>query len=165
MSSLRVGVLSGVLLSLPFVYSASASEPDDLLASTNQFSTIFSDMGWGFPYLSPVEDHDYCVAKYQWWTDFSAMPQAVSGNISVSVTATGTYTISGYRIFVDGDEVDRGPSSITNYVINTCEWGNGIHSLFAVADDTAGIGLTPSTSADSANPLRPNIAASPIVAP
>jgi hypothetical protein len=91
MSSMRVGVLSAALLFLPWMYLASATEPDDLLASTNQFSTIFSDMGWGFPYLSLKEDHDYCIAKYQWWTDLSTMPTGLAGAFAdSSATSDGT---------------------------------------------------------------------------
>jgi hypothetical protein len=101
MSSMRVGVLSSVLLLLPSVYTASATEPDDLLTSTNQFSSIFSEMGWGFPYLSPKEDHDYCVAKYQWWTDFSTLPQAVSDAFTDSSATSDGIKVLPLKLVLD----------------------------------------------------------------
>lgn len=80
-------------------------------------------------------------------------------NVVVSVSATGTTPIASIRLFVDGEEVDDGDPESTNFVVNTCEWSNGPHTIFAVAGSTTTLPSAPEVSAD----VRPAFAASPIV--
>jgi Family of unknown function (DUF6345)/FlgD Ig-like domain len=56
----------------------------------------------------------------------------LSGEIIVSVVATSTFPALNMRLYVDGQEMDM-PDDGTNFVINTCEWANGTHTLFATA--------------------------------
>jgi Bacterial Ig domain/FlgD Ig-like domain len=56
----------------------------------------------------------------------------VSSNLTVSFTASSADVIAEVKLYVDGQEMP--PSSNgTNFVINTCEWWNGTHTLFATA--------------------------------
>jgi hypothetical protein len=82
----------------------------------------------------------------------------VSGDVTVSITATGLSSIASMTLFVDGEEFDSIDGDETNLVINTCEWANGPHTLFAVAVDTTGVETTPST-----NSVSERYAASPYV--
>jgi hypothetical protein len=56
----------------------------------------------------------------------------LSDQITVSVVATSTFPILNMRLYIDGQEMDV-PDNGTNWVINTCEWPNGQHTLFATA--------------------------------
>jgi hypothetical protein len=60
----------------------------------------------------------------------------VSGLLTITVTATNASTEQGNvypKLYVDG-QVMWPSMDGSNYVINTCEWGNGLHVLFATAD-------------------------------
>ena len=54
------------------------------------------------------------------------------GDITVSVVATSPLPFVSTSLFVDGQEMDSSDDG-TNYIINTCEWPNGPHVLFATA--------------------------------
>jgi hypothetical protein len=56
----------------------------------------------------------------------------LSDQITVSVVATSSMPVINIKLFVDGQEMDRSEDG-TNFVINTCEWPNGPHVLFATA--------------------------------
>ena len=57
----------------------------------------------------------------------------LSGQITVTVIATCTnLPIVTTKLYVDGQEMDESDDG-SNFVINTCEWLNGPHTLFAVA--------------------------------
>ena len=71
---------------------------------------------------------------------------AVSGELTIAVVArTAQPVLSGTKLYVDGQEMQMADST-TNYTvgstnfqantysINTCEWGNGIHTIFATAE-------------------------------
>jgi hypothetical protein len=77
-----------------------------------------------------------------------------SGEMTIIVTAsTDQPVLSWTKLYVDGQEMQR-PDSTTNYTdgagitnyevdtysINTCEWGNGAHTLFATAKCASGFG-------------------------
>jgi hypothetical protein len=65
----------------------------DLLADPNQFSSIFSEQGWGFPYLT-ITERPFCgPAKSPWWTDFSAMPKEIA-----DAFANSSATSAGFRV-------------------------------------------------------------------
>jgi hypothetical protein len=77
---------------------------------------------------------------------------AVTGELTITVAAaTDQPVLSGTKLYVDGQEM-RPADSVTNwtdgstnyevdtYSINTCEWGNGTHTLFAIAENQSGFG-------------------------
>ncbi len=57
---------------------------------------------------------------------------ALSGEVIVSVVASSSMPVLTTALFVDGQEMDSSEDG-TNYMINTCEWPNGPHVLFATA--------------------------------
>lgn len=56
----------------------------------------------------------------------------LSDVITVSVATTSSYPLVTTKLFVDGQEMWPSQDG-TNYTINTCEWPNGPHTLFATA--------------------------------
>lgn len=57
----------------------------------------------------------------------------LTGEITVSVTAScNNLPIVTTKLYVDGQEMNQSDDG-ANYVINTCEWANGSHVLYAVA--------------------------------
>jgi hypothetical protein len=65
-----------------------------------------------------------------------------SGNLTITVTASTDQAVVGTTLYVDGQEM---PPSIdgSNYILNTCEWPNGPHTLFATATCESAFGGTP----------------------
>ncbi len=66
----------------------------------------------------------------------------VSGNLTVTVNASSSNDLVKTLLFVDGQEMPWSKDG-TNFVINTCEWSNGTHVLFAVAKSQFGLEGTP----------------------
>jgi hypothetical protein len=57
---------------------------------------------------------------------------SLSGDVTVVVSSSSPEFLTEVRLYVDGEEqwmADDG----TNFLINTCEWANGPHTLFATA--------------------------------
>lgn len=85
---------------------------------------------------------------------------AVTDTIIVTVSASSDQPFLTTKLYVDGQEM-QDPSSITNYAsngtnygvatydVNTCEWPNGPHTIFATAQCLSG----PSGTHDVAPPL------------
>jgi hypothetical protein len=82
---------------------------------------------------------------------------AASDELTVTVTAsTDQPIIAGTKLYVDGQEI-RPPDDITNwtdgvtnyetdtYSLNTCEWGNETHTLFATAQNQSGYSDLPNS--------------------
>ncbi|MGH7953109.1 MAG: Ig-like domain-containing protein, partial [Limisphaerales bacterium] len=82
---------------------------------------------------------------------------AASGELTINVVAsTDQPVLSGTKLYVDGQEM-RTADSTTNYVdgstnyemdaysINTCEWGNETHTLFATTECESGYGDAPNS--------------------
>ena len=68
-----------------------------------------------------------------------ASNDVLTGEITVSVMATTSLAAVSFRLFVDGQE--QYPSEDgTNFVINTCEWANGPHVMYAVAKADSELG-------------------------
>ena len=84
MRSLRLAGLSVFLLLFPQSIPHASATADavagdpclDTVVSVDQFSSIFLE-SWWFPFLTISERPLACPAKYEWWTDFSAMPKAL----------------------------------------------------------------------------------------
>jgi Family of unknown function (DUF6345)/Bacterial Ig domain len=68
----------------------------------------------------------------------------VSGGLTITVSANTDQRLSYTTLYVDGEEMDDADSvsnyfenstnyEVDTYSINTCEWGNGLHTLFATA--------------------------------
>jgi len=63
----------------------------------------------------------------------------LSGQVTVTVVATSAnLPILTTKLFVDGQQMDESDDG-SNYVINTCEWPNGAHTLFATATGRSGL--------------------------
>ncbi|MEI9960302.1 MAG: DUF6345 domain-containing protein [Limisphaerales bacterium] len=56
----------------------------------------------------------------------------LSDQITVSVVVTSSLPVITATLYVDGQEMDSSEDG-TNFIINTCEWPNGPHVLFATA--------------------------------
>ena len=62
----------------------------------------------------------------------------LSGIITVQVSASSVELLSEVRLYIDGEQ--QWPSDDgTNFVVNTCEWPNGNHTLFATATSQSGL--------------------------
>lgn len=62
---------------------------------------------------------------------------ALSGEATISVSAFSDQVLNSVKLYVDGEEMYDSDDG-TNFVINTCEWPNGPHVLFAVAKSQSG---------------------------
>jgi hypothetical protein len=69
----------------------------------------------------------------------------VSGNLTVTVNASSSQIVARTLLFVDGQEMPRSLNN-TNFVINTCEWPNGPHTLFAVVKSQSAFEGIPNAS-------------------
>ncbi len=62
----------------------------------------------------------------------------LSDVVTVQVSANSPEILSDVRLYIDGEQ--QWPSDNgTNFVINTCEWLNGSHTLFATAKSQSGL--------------------------
>jgi hypothetical protein len=73
---------------------------------------------------------------------YPASNAVVSGELIVSVIATSGLPVLDHKLFVDGQEMQSSEDG-TNYVINTCEWANGPHTIFATAKAASEMGGVP----------------------
>ena len=94
----------------------------------------------------------------------------VSGELTINVVAyTDQPVLSGTKLYVDGQEMQLADSTtnytvgstnyeVNTYSINTCEWGNETHTLFATAECESGYG-----DALNSGPIATGHAVSPFV--
>jgi len=75
----------------------------------------------------------------------------LTGDFAVSVTVTSSLSVDSIRLFVDGQEVGYHVDSATNFVINTCQFANGAHEIFAIAENSSGSETTDETPDFAAN--------------
>ena len=69
----------------------------------------------------------------------------LSGEVEIDVHVATTNSIATVNFFVDGEELDSmsaDDDGNASYVINTTEWPNGSHTIFAVAETSAGTATT-----------------------
>ena len=64
------------------------------------------------------------------------------GDFPVTVEFGSPRPLSSIRIFVDGQEIESGLGISTNFVVNSCQFSNGVHQLFAVAELSTGAETT-----------------------
>jgi hypothetical protein len=57
---------------------------------------------------------------------------ALSGQATISVNTASSGALVYPKLYVDGQEMRQSPDG-TNFTINTCEWPNGSHVIFATA--------------------------------
>ena len=57
----------------------------------------------------------------------------LSNEVTISVSVSSTNSLYSLRLFVDGQEMNPSEDDGTNWVINTTEWPNGQHVIFAAA--------------------------------
>jgi hypothetical protein len=69
----------------------------------------------------------------------------VSSNLTVTVSASSSQLLVQTILYVDGQEMPPSDDG-TNFVINTCEWWNGQHTLFAVAKSQSGLEISHDSS-------------------
>lgn len=63
---------------------------------------------------------------------------SLSGDVTVKVFASSSEILSDVKLYIDGEEQwssigSTNSGGTNNFVINTCEWPNGPHTLFATA--------------------------------
>ena len=63
---------------------------------------------------------------------FPANGAVLSSNATITVSASSSQVLVDTILYVDGQEMPESDDG-SNFVINTCEWLNGPHTLFAVA--------------------------------
>ena len=69
----------------------------------------------------------------------------LSGEVEIDVHVATTNSIASVNFFVDGEEVESASADDNgnaSYVVNTTEWPNGSHVIFAVAQTSAGTATT-----------------------
>ena len=113
-------------------------------------STFWLDTG-NYSIVPPIVHPKYSPARFYrilyTGTNTAASPfvtivsptngNVLSDQITVSVVATSTFPELNTKLFMDGQEMDMSDDG-SNYVINTCEWPNGPHTLFATATARSG---------------------------
>lgn len=132
-------------------------------------NTIWKDAGadLGLPPVPHPNDKDkrfYRVVLTG--TNTSVQPQiaivaptngsVLTDYVSVSVSVSSALAVSSIRLFVDGQEAGNQPYPATNFAINTAQFPNGPHKLFAVVETFDG-----SESTLEATDLINNFTASP----
>lgn len=70
----------------------------------------------------------------------------LTGDITVSVTVTSSLDVASIRLYVDGQEVGYQIDEATNFVVNTCQFGNGSHKMFAIVENSSGSETTDETA-------------------
>ncbi len=56
----------------------------------------------------------------------------LSGEVTVTVSSSSPEVLSEVTLYIDGERQWRSDDG-TNFLINTCEWPNGSHTIFATA--------------------------------
>ncbi len=62
----------------------------------------------------------------------------LSSDVVFSVSSSSPEIVSDVELFIDGEQQWRSEDG-TNFVVNTCEWPNGSHTIFAVAKSESAI--------------------------
>lgn len=75
----------------------------------------------------------------------------VSGAILVPVTTSGTSEVATISLYVDGELFAEQSGPTTTFTLNTSEWANGAHQIYAMGGDSrGGTDTTPSSSTQPA---------------
>jgi Big-like domain-containing protein/uncharacterized protein DUF6345/flagellar hook capping protein FlgD len=79
----------------------------------------------------------------------------VSGELTISINASSDQIITERKLYVDGQLMKPSPDS-TNFTINTCEWPNGPHTLFATVKSQSALeGIPTDTSVTYGRAVSP----------
>jgi hypothetical protein len=121
-------------------------------------NTVFLDTGkyWTEPALPhPKDDLQRFYRVVQIGTNTLVPPVVtitnltvgadLSGEVEIDVHVATTNSIVSVNFFVDGEELDSvsaDDNGNASYVVNTTEWPNGSHIIFAVAETSAGTATT-----------------------
>ncbi len=71
---------------------------------------------------------------------------SLSESVTFQISASSSDILSEIKLYIDGEE--QWPSDDdSNFVINTCEWPNGNHIIFATAKSQSGLEGIPNSSA------------------
>lgn len=128
-------------------------------------NTIWMDAG--NPSLLPIVPHprDEAARFYRIvqtdTNDLASAPQVsvlaptnnatLTGDVVISVSATSSLGVDFIRLFVDGQEVGYQSDTETNFLINTCQFPNGTHQVYAIAENSSGSETTGQASDFQAN--------------
>jgi len=144
----------------PLVTDYASHGATTFVADNGNFNTV---PGVPHPKSSPMRY--YRVVKTG--TETGAIPsvnvlypadgQTLSGQVTVTVSASTSMNFVNTSLYVDGQEMEMSDDN-GSYVINTCEWANGPHIIFALA--TAQSALPGPTGS---NPITIGYGASPYV--
>jgi Family of unknown function (DUF6345)/FlgD Ig-like domain/Bacterial Ig domain len=63
---------------------------------------------------------------------------SLSGDVVFSVASSSPEALTDVKLYIDGEAQWRSDDG-TNFLINTCEWPNGAHTIFAVARSQSAI--------------------------
>ena len=121
-------------------------------------NTVFLDTGkyWTEPALPhPKDDPQRYYRIVQIDTNTLAPPLVtitnlisgtnLSGEVKIDIRIATTNSISSVNLLIDGEEVESASADDNgnvSYNINTTEWPNGTHTIFAVAKTTDGTATT-----------------------
>ncbi len=121
-------------------------------------NTVFLDTGkyWTEPALPhPKDDQQRFYRVVQIDTNTLVPPVVtitnlsagtnLSGEVEIDVHVATTNSIAAVNFFVDGEELDSvsaDDNGDASYIVNTTEWPNGSHTIFAVAETSAGTATT-----------------------
>lgn len=72
----------------------------------------------------------------------------LTGDVTVTASVNSPLSVDTLRFFVDGAEVEFTDDSGTNFVLNTCQFANGTHKIFAVAASSSGAESTDDTNSN-----------------
>lgn len=87
-------------------------------------------------------DYNTAIAPVVTITSHSS-GEAVSGEIEVEVDVSTDLRLMDVQLFIDGEKYDPDRDERAVFPINTCEWSNGPHTLFAQAEVHSAISVTP----------------------
>jgi hypothetical protein len=62
----------------------------------------------------------------------------IAGYTNILLSVSTSEPVDEVRLYVDGQEVWRRSGDTTNFTLNSCQWANGEHVIFAVAANSVG---------------------------
>jgi hypothetical protein len=134
---------------------AGTADPTEL----QHYKTFASDPRFTDGYYAPPPPADITAPNVS--ITGPSNGSAVSGTVSVSVSASDNVGVSSVSLNIDGTSIGSDTSSPYSFSVTTPNYGNGSHSLTATATDAAGnhatstISVTVSNSGAPSDPTPP----------